>query len=207
MSENQKKEEISNLVEVSLSFSGLLLFPGLIGSILVGERILAIYGDEFTKGSEVLTILIFAHLVYTFQQQFTNTLNALDRPNLTFYINGLFVLMNVVLNIFLIYHFGWIGAAIASAGSAGVCLLLGYAILTKIVKINIIRCIRNVSYQLLSAVIMGASIHMLQMHLDTSIFSISILISCGGVIYFSTLFVISAEFRRTILKIYKNKQI
>lgn len=42
--------EVSELLRISLSYAGLFLIPGIIGSVIVGDIVLIIYGSEFVTG-------------------------------------------------------------------------------------------------------------------------------------------------------------
>ena len=119
-------QAVSRIVEQSLTFGGLFLIPGLFGGALLGERILRIYGPEFPRGATILLILIIANLFMGYQNQLLNTLNAVDRPDLAFRVNAVFVAANVSLNVVLIYVYGWVGAAVATAVSVAVSLVLAY---------------------------------------------------------------------------------
>jgi len=126
ISSEQDPQAVSRIVEQSLTFGGLFLVPGLFGGALLGERILRIYGPEFPQGATILLILIVANLFMGYQNQLLNTLNAVDRPDLAFRVNLVFVAANVSLNVVLIYIYGWVGAAVATAASVAVSLVLAY---------------------------------------------------------------------------------
>jgi len=128
---------VANLVEDALSYTGLFLIPGLIGGAIIGERILGIYGSEFTQGSTVLIILVFANLIMSYQNQILNTLNAVDRPDLSFRANALFVVANVLFNVILIYSYGWLGAAVATTLSVALSLIIAYYYLQTIVDFTV----------------------------------------------------------------------
>jgi len=116
---------ISSLTEDTLRYAGLLLIPGFIGAAILADRLLLIYHPGFNIGHWILVILLGRLIMYTYTKQLLNTLNAIDRPDLAFRANGVFILSNLVLNIILIWQFGWFGAAIATAISASVgCVLL-----------------------------------------------------------------------------------
>jgi O-antigen/teichoic acid export membrane protein len=59
-------------------------------------------------------------------EQFLNAVNAVDRPEIAFRVNLAFVGLNLVLNVSLVWAFGWLGAAVATLVSAGVTAVLSY---------------------------------------------------------------------------------
>lgn len=117
---------IATLTEDALTFAGLFLIPGFLWAALIGEHLMWIYGPEFAEGQEVLYLLVGAILVYPYPRQLLNTLNAIDRPDLAFRANGVFVGANIVLNVILISQYGWLGAATATLISAVIGLLIAF---------------------------------------------------------------------------------
>lgn len=191
--------EISQIVEQSLTYSGLILIPGFLGGVLLNERILMIYGQKFQQGASVLVILIIANLIQGYQNQFLNTLNGVDRPNLAFKVNAIFIVSNISLNIILIYIYGWIGAAIATASSAVVSLFFGYYYSASLLNFDI--PYEEIAKQFFSAIIMAVLIYTLIVFenkhslLAQGFTTTLLLVLLGAGIYFLTLLIISNKFR------------
>lgn len=185
-----------------MTYAGLFAFPGLIGATILGERILEIYGQEFVEGYFVLILLIMASLIHSYGKQFTNTLNAVDRPDLAFKTNLTFILSNIVLNLILIYLFGWIGAAIATAATALIGVVIGYLFLKQLVDFAL--PIREISNQVIASGIMWLGILVVErvtiqmMNIHQSIIITFTIILFGSICYFTTYILISSQFRRTI---------
>lgn len=125
--------DIRHYLGEGIVFAGLFVIPGLFGAVVIGERLLAIYRPSFAKGAPILVILIFAYVGDVYGSQFITALNAVDRPDATYRINILFIVSNVVLNIILIWQFGWYGAAVATAFSAWLRTVLSYVALNQYV--------------------------------------------------------------------------
>ncbi len=194
--------EVSHLTEQALSYGGLLLIPGLIGSIVIGDRLMLIYGEGFVEGTLVLPILISAVLLFTYKKQLLNTLNAVDRPDLTFRANVVFIIANVLFNIVLIYLYGWIGAAIATAFAAGIVLVVSYTLLKSIVPFSI--PLKEISRQWFASFIMAGFVYLARIAGEThwiasqnAIF-VLLLVFIGGASYFFVLLGISQNFRTTV---------
>lgn len=205
MSERASKEgpqAIAGLLEDALSYAGLMLIPGLVGSLIIGERLLRVYGNEFTQGTAVLSILIIAAIVRIYQKQLLNTLNAIDRPEIAFRVNSLFVVANLVLNIVLIYLYGWVGAAVATTLSVVVSLVAAYRALDEIIEFSIPYV--EITRQWIAALFMGVVVfgtlwientyRLLGHNFATVVF----LVALGAGVYFCILFIISAQFREII---------
>jgi O-antigen/teichoic acid export membrane protein len=193
---------VSRIVKQSLTFSGLILIPGLFGGILLGERILQIYGPKFSQGAEILIILIVANLFMGYQQQLLNTLNAINRPDLAFRVNVVFVASNIALNIVLIYFYGWLGAAVATATSVVISLVLAYRQVDTVIDFEV--PVSEISRQWAAAAVMtvvvygGLQIETTYHLIDQNFVVVVVLIALGAVVYSSSLFIFSKEFRKTI---------
>lgn len=205
MSEQSAKDDpqsVANLLEDALSYAGLLLIPGLVGGMLLGERILRIYGDEFTQGAVVLSILIVAALIRAYQKQLLTTLNAIDRPALAFRANALFVVINLLLNIVLIYLYGWLGAAVATALSVGISFVVADYYLSSIITFTV--PYSEIARQWLGAITMGVVVYgTLQLENDYSLLghnvaTVVLLVGLGASVYFLFLLAISTQFRQTV---------
>lgn len=203
-SANDDPQSVANLLEDALSYAGLLLIPGLVGGVILGERILRIYGDEFTQGTVILGILIVAALVRAYQKQLLNTLNAIDRPDLSFRANALFVVVNLSLNVVLIYLYGWLGAAAATVLSVAVSLVVAHRYLRTIVDYAI--PYTEIARQWIAAVVMGAivfgGVQFENTHgvLGHNAATVVLLVGLGAGVYFLTLLGISPRLRTTVAR-------
>ncbi|AGB30908.1 polysaccharide biosynthesis protein [Natrinema pellirubrum DSM 15624] len=202
LSAQHDPQEVARLVEDVLSYTGFVLIPGFVGGMLLDERLLRIYGDEFTQGTRVLLILIVAALFYAYQNQILTTLNAIDRPDLSFRINALFIVANLALNVVLVYVYGWIGAAVATALSVTISLVVAYYMLKTL--INFATPYREIARQWIAALLMGAVVYGILWIENTyrllghNAATVVALTGLGATVYFLVLFAISAQFRATI---------
>lgn len=204
MSESASSEDpevVADLLNTALSFAGLIMIPGLIGSILIGERLLQVYGSEFTQASLVLSILILATLLQSYQKQLTTTLNALDRPDKAFRINLVFILANVFLNLIFITTYGFVGAAIATAASVAVSLVVAYRSVDSLLEFHfptgeIVRqwIATGIMSTMLVALLWVESVYPIWQNIVV----VLTLVTVGSLIYFFALLVLSARFRLTI---------
>lgn len=202
LSADEDSQAVARIVEQSLSFGGLFLIPGLFGGTILGERILRIYGPEFSNGTAVLTVLIVANLLMGYQNQLLNTLNAIDRPDLAFRVNAAFVGANLSLNVVLIYLYGWVGAAVATAASVSVSLVLAYYHVDAIIDFTVPT--REIAKQWIAALLMsgvvsaGVWAENTYRVLEHNAATVGILVLLGAGIYFAVLLAISMEFRETV---------
>jgi O-antigen/teichoic acid export membrane protein len=124
--------EICDLLNEAMFFAGIFVIPGFFGVIALGDRILRIYGGEFVKGVAILLILILSRGIDAYTSQMINIINGINRPDIAFRINLVFVISNLLLNFSLVYLFNWYGAAIATATSSSIVLLLSYRSMHKL---------------------------------------------------------------------------
>lgn len=202
ISSQEDPQAVSRIVEQSLTFGGLFLIPGLFGGILLGERILRIYGPEFPQGAVVLSILIVANLFMGYQNQLLNTLNAVDRPDLAFRVNVVFVAANLVLNVVLIYTYSWVGAAVATAISVAVSLALAYHHVDALIYFN--TPVGEIAKQWLAGGVMAAIVYgglwteRTYRVIGHNFTIVLLLVLLGAAVYFVVLLGLSREFRRTV---------
>ncbi|SDK06743.1 Membrane protein involved in the export of O-antigen and teichoic acid [Halovenus aranensis] len=200
-SSQASKQSTVGLIEDALAYTGLIAIPGLVGGSILAEHLLRLYGPEFRRGAAVLALLILATLIYSYQSQFLNALNALDRPDITFRINAVFVALNVILNLALISQFGIEGAAVATVFSTVVGLFLSYVALSRLIDFDI--PIREPTKQVISAFVMGGVVWITLGAIETvdilnNALVVALLVPSGAAVYFLTLFVISPPFRATV---------
>lgn len=194
------EESIGELITTGLAYSGLFLVPGLVGVLVVGEHVLAIYGGEFQRAWIVLTVLVTARLVYAYEATMIMSLNAIDRPAVAFRVNLAFVAANVGLNLVLVAAFGWVGAAVGTALSAAIGLVLAYVALNELVSFAV--PVGELARQGAAAAAMGAVIWTVtgavERTIPGAIPEAVTLVTVGAVVYFVTLLSISTTFRTTV---------
>jgi len=119
-------DRVKHYLDEGLVFSGVFVIPGFFGAALLGDRILAFYSPEFTRGATVLVVLVLAYGFDVYASQILNVINAIDHPDVAYRVNGSFIVSNLVLNVVLVGAIGWVGAALATAASSMLRLGLGY---------------------------------------------------------------------------------
>lgn len=154
LAESGDESKIRFYIDEAIFYGGLTAIPGLFGAALLGREILRIYGAEFTDGVTILLILIFAQLLSAYGNLLLTAVNGLDRPDIAFRINGVFMVSNLVLNLGLVSWIGWYGAAIATATSGGITLLLSLTALRRLVG-GIPLPVVGIGYQVAASVVMS----------------------------------------------------
>lgn len=182
----------------SLAFAGLFAIPGVVGALILGTEVLAIYGEEFKGGMLVLVLLSAGRLFQSYERLLLLTLNALDRPDLTFRIAILFFSLNVSLNVLFVWRFGPAGAAVATAGSILVSAAVALRYLQR--EINVRFAWRPIGVQAASAAVMGFLILGLRSQVSTRSPYVTVaLVLLGAGVYTALVSVASTELRDRIL--------
>ena len=195
-------EQAPQLIADSLTFGGLVLIPGFVGGVVLSERLLRIYGPEFVDGTAVFGILLCAFIFHGYQKQLITALNGLNRPNLAFRVNAVFIVLNLVLNVVFVTTFGWVGAAVATLVSAVVGLTTAY--ITVQATIDLTAPTDEILRQIVAAVLMGGCIYgalrieETYLIVQNNVIIVATLVTLGAAVYFLILLLLSTRFRRTI---------
>lgn len=193
-------DRIHHYLNEGLVFTGIFVIPGLFGAAILGPRILQIYRPEFRQGSTILLILIAARGIAAFGSQFLSGINALDRPDVAFKINGVFVVTNLTLNAILIWRFGWYGAAAATAISACLMAGLGYYGLSALIGRPSIP-VFEIGKQVLAAVVMAVVVFVLTEMAPGGHYLTIGIVGIGAIVYSVVLVVISARVRQKAMSL------
>jgi O-antigen/teichoic acid export membrane protein len=202
ISAEDRKTALDSHVEDALAYAGLFIIPGFVGVVVLGRGILNIYGTEFQQGYQILLLLVAGTLVHGYHKQLMNTLDAINRPDLTFRVNILFTMSNISLNFVLIYLYGWIGAAVATFVSVSAAMIIAFRMLSALMTFSIPH--KQILSQVLSAVVMGSTVAGLARGLNSvgintvRLVPVLVLVSIGVLVYLGTLTVVSTDFRRIV---------
>ena len=201
-SSQDSDQAAAGMVEDSLAYTGLIAIPGLVGGVILSDRLLQLYGEEFVEGTTVLGLLILAVLIFSYQKQLMGGLNGLDRPDLAFRVNAVFIALNASLNLVLIWQYGIEGAAVASVFSTAVSFVLAYYMLSQMISFDFPYA--QIARQWTAALAMGAIVFGGRQIIETTglighnAIIVAVLVGLGAGVYFLILFAISTEFRKTV---------
>ena len=202
LSAEDRTAMLDSHVEDALAYAGLFIIPGFAGAVVLGRGVLNIYGTEFQQGYPILLLLLGGTLVHGYHKQLMNTLDAVDRPDLTFRVNVFFTVANISLNVVLVYLYGWIGAAVATFVSVLAAMLIAFRMLSTLMTFSIPH--KQILSQVLSAAIMGSTVAGLARGLNSvgidtvRLIPVLGLVGVGVLVYLGTLTLVSTEFRRVV---------
>lgn len=190
--------EIRIILEESLVYTGILAIPGLVGGVIFAEQILGVFGEEFLAGSLVVGILILSRVFHSYEVVFGKVINALDRPDLLFRVDTIFIFLNVVLNVIAISAIGWIGAAFATSGAMILRTMLTYRYLRMTITFSFPT--KTIGLETIAALIMGAVLWPFA-NATVSVVELTLLVTLGALVYLVAVFVLIRRVRSKTLSL------
>lgn len=186
------KEQLSRLLGRSIFFICSLVFPSLIGLLILFPIVLVMI-PRYQKWEPAYIPLIFFSmnsLIGSFTTQFTNTLNAVGKIKTTFKLMIMWTSLSWILIPYFSHRFGVNGAALAyfivSASSVVV-----YFIIRRIIYFDAIYAIAK---PFAASVFMGITLWILKiLILKYTLTNFLILVIIGGLVYFLTLYFLTGK--------------
>jgi O-antigen/teichoic acid export membrane protein len=201
---NDGYERVHHLLNEGIVFAGVFMIPGLFGAAVLGKEVLQIYGPEFTQGTTIVVVLVLARMLAAYGDQFLNVANAVDRPDVAFRVNVVFVVSNLVLNVAFVWLYGWQGAAAATAISGAIVLVLGYRSLRALIGPPDIPWIELLR-QAVAASVMIAAVIVFEEILPRDHYVTVLLVSVGAGIYALALVTLSVRVRAKAVALLPDK--
>jgi O-antigen/teichoic acid export membrane protein len=195
-----RREEVQEFLNEGLVFAGFFSIPGLLGGTVIGSRVLEIFGPEFGQGWLILLILITARLSNSFSSQFRNTLQAVDRPDLAFRSNTIFISANLILNFSLIPTIGWVGAAIATSLSSIIMLVITYNYVSGVLS-KVVVPVREIGKEIFASLIMVAPVYVLAQAIPANPITTVGIVFAGAAVYGVVILGISPRIRSHLMSL------
>lgn len=196
-----EKEHLSKAVEKSLFTLSLLVFPSLVGLVVLAP-ILIVVVPKWHRWEPALVSLGFFAInaaFASFSTPLTNALNAIGKIKTTLYLMIFWTVATWVLTPLMIMIYGYNGVSIASAIIAVSSIAVIY--ITK--KYINFRVSHFLVVPLVSSAFMGLVIYFLSIHLPQTIVTVVGLILLGGVVYCSSIFLLAGNAVIADLKVIK----
>jgi len=176
-------EKIESIIPGSLLASALLVFPGTVGAYLLGSEILAqIFTPDFAVAGLALFILTLGRLGEALDRVLKGAISGMNLPQRRAIIIVISFSLNLFLNILLIPLFGIDGAAVSSAISIYLSLIMSFMFSYRIIDIKV--PFTSFAWCFLCSITMGAILIVAKRFLPaTNVMQIAVLVVVGGAIY------------------------
>ncbi len=178
-------QDLKNAFNRAFKYSAILSFPVVFGLISLGEQLIGfVYGIDYLQAVPVLYVLSF--LILRSALGFWGVIfNAKEKPEYPVYVSFFAMILNIVLNYFMILRWGIVGAGIATVVS-NVFSWITLAYLSKIM-FNVFPKMDHLIKPIISSLIMFYIIS--QFELENLVEGVSVVL-LGAVIYFAVLFLV-----------------
>jgi O-antigen/teichoic acid export membrane protein len=203
-SSNDNMARVETILTDAIIFATLLAIPATVGMFVIAEPlIVTVYTPEFRDAATIATIAIGIQIPNGLRSVFSSTMNAVDRPDITFRAGIILIAVNGVLDLLLVPTIGIVGAVIASL--IGICLAalyLGYHLFRELELPFTVLPVRAVLAETGAALLMGVVVWRLKETISMPVIQLLILlILIGTVTYFIILLTISSGIRSRIFGI------
>ena len=134
-----KRESLNKMIDKSMKYSACILLPvGLAVWFFAKDIVTFLFGDEFIYAVLPLQILLIGTVINgATSRPIGGSLAGAGRPDLDMIKVTVSAVVNVLLNILLIPHFGLIGAAVATTISLSLTSALSIFFIVKILNVKI----------------------------------------------------------------------
>lgn len=134
---NGNKSDVGKLYEKSVGVIVAMILPLVIVVLGLSEWVVTlIAGEAYVEAAPLLNILVLAVMIKPWGRLFGITLDAIGKPQLNFRLLVFSVIMNVILNAVFISWWGLPGAAMATAVSIVLLVVIGQILIDRIIPIN-----------------------------------------------------------------------
>lgn len=194
-------ERVKEILTDAIIFATLLTVPATVGMLIIAEPlIVTVYTGKFRDAAIIATIAIAIQIPDGIRSVFSSTMDAVDRPDVTFRSGVIIMVTNGILDMVLVPTVGIIGAVIASfAGVSLATIYLGYHLFQELDLSLLAFPIRPVFAEVVAALTMGIVVWRLKVFLALpTVWLLVILILVGVGVYFITLLTISPGVRNRL---------
>ena len=195
---NSLGESVENDLRNAVSYSALFAVPLFFGALAMPKALMrTIYGPSATAGAVALVGLALFQVFNSFQLPFDKVITGIDRPEIGLAVGVVTVGVNVVLGIYLAPMYGLEGVVAATVLSEVLRVTIFQLVLRRLFGSFIVT--RPVIEQLGSAAVMFLAVQGALLVIPIkSVLSLGLVVSFGGMVYFSVLLAVSPHFRLTL---------
>lgn len=182
---HRNREQLQITFERAINYSLILGIPIMIGTIALAEQIILLFTHEYTEAIVPLQVSIMAVPLMFLAFPIGSLLNACDRQKRNTVNIMIVALVSAALNIYLIPHWGVLGACVTSVVTSLIMIILGWIVVPQIIivrnKVMIIMLARIVG----AGIVMGIIIYGLKQFLPTVA-----TVAIGAIVYLGALYLL-----------------
>lgn len=186
-----EKEYLGKAVEKSLFTLSLLIFPALVGLVVLAPLFIVVV-PKYEKWEPALISLGFFAInagFASFSTPLTNALNAIGKIKTTLYLMIFWTAATWIVTPLMIMVYGYNGVSIASAIIAVSSIAVIY-ITKKYINFNVVNFL---AVPLVSSLFMGALVYFLSTIMPKTLVTVIELIIIGGISYFVAVFLLARK--------------
>lgn len=190
-------EQISKIIPKILTGGLFFVLPSFFGFLIFSREILSIvFGSDYAFVWIALIILMLQRIIQVFNDMLGRTLQAMDHPDLAAYGMLISLLLNVILNVYLVWKFGIIGAATATVLSYTSMVLIRSIFLSRFVPIRL--PYREIGWCTFSSIVMIMLLWRIELEIVADTFTELIFIILTGIIVYILTIMINPTFRQKV---------
>lgn len=185
------KESLTKAIEKSLFFTTLVIFPILVGMVVLAPNVVQII-PKYQKWQPALVALMFFAvngMWSSISTTLTNAFAAMGKISINLKLMVMWTMLTWVATPLLLVKFGYVGVAAASAIVATTSIV-PMIIMKRILPI---RLVSNILPQMVSALFMGLIIRLISLRFTFYDLRFTIYLFAGAILYFTFLFLLTGN--------------
>lgn len=197
----ENTDRVREVLSDAVLFSTVLAVPATVGvAILARPLIVTLFTGSFAAGATVAVIAMAIQIPESLRTVFNSVVVGLDRPDVTLRASTLLVVVNLALDVVLVWTVGFEGAAIATLIAVVVATTYLGGKLLSILELGVgFLPIRPFVAQVVAALLMGGIVLLVRQEIALGTLpNLVVLVGLGVVSYWSILLVISPGTRRRL---------
>jgi O-antigen/teichoic acid export membrane protein len=195
-------DRIESLIQRALTPALVLVIPAFFGVLVLSEDILGlVFGPSYRNASLVLILLMFNTLIQAIHVILGRALPALNRPDFAAKATAASIGVNFILNIVLVWQFGFVGAAVATilASLVGGGLHVMYT--SRLLSIRVPWL--EVGWCVLAAVVMVVPLYLVDLVISVKTLPELIAVIFGAVLVYFGVIITHSQMRKDLLVQYQ----
>lgn len=174
----EDKTRLSDLLYTSWRYLLIIGAPIATGLYLVADQFVNLVGADYQSSALAIKLLMPSLVMMFLTYPLGSLLNGTNHQRWQTFILGVGLTVNIVLNLWAIPRFGFIGASITWSVTNLLMLCLGVTLVSQIIKFPYKKIAGSLLRILLSIIVMSLTVHLLHNY------SLLIIIPLAGLIYF-----------------------